>query len=112
MEATTTVEAINIVFGIPEWTCDEKFDSEITERYPMGHAWEGQVKGYRNENSISEGLFNLTIPRTEIASVEETCLHSWCPSVTVSFDCDLDKLPGYVKMFQEQLRRFLIRMKP
>ncbi len=98
--------SIRIAFWLPDWTSDEQFDEEIPVLYGMGHAYEGQLEKYRQNNVLLEGLFGLSIP-PDIASVEETCLMNTYESVTVSFNCDLKELPRYVEIFQKQLERFL-----
>ncbi len=102
----TNIESIQVVFNLPEWTSAEQFDEEIILRYPGGHAWAGQVQGYRNDNVISRGLFDIKSPGTD-AHVKETCLDPMGQSVTVEFYCGLGELPIQIKFFQKQFRLFL-----
>ncbi|KKN99033.1 hypothetical protein LCGC14_0142780 [marine sediment metagenome] len=107
--AQSSIECVQVIFGLPDWTSDRQFDEEVTERYDGGHAYAGQVKGYRNTNVLSEGLFDLNIP-PDIASVEEVYL-DMCSSITVSFECDLGELKMYVEQFQNRLEKFLEQKK-
>jgi len=93
------IQLIEITFELPEWTDDERFEEETPIFYGLGHAYEGQLQGYKNENALLNGLF-------EIEGVKEACLNvdKW---VTVEFGCDIAKLPQQVAAFQEKLRKFL-----
>jgi hypothetical protein len=104
------IDSIQVVFGLPEWTSDERFDKETVIRYSGGHAWAGQPKGYQNENTISNGLFEIEVPDCK-AEVTETCLDPMGQSVTVAFSCNLGDFPTQVGLFQRQLRQFLRKIR-
>jgi len=93
------IQLIEVTFSLPDWMGDERFSEEVPVLYESGHAYEGQVKGYRDANALLDGLH-------KIKGVTETCLNmqNW---VTVEFDCDLAELPQQVAVFQESLREFL-----
>lgn len=93
------IQLIELTFSLPEWVGDERFAKEVPILYESGHAYEGQVKSYRDDNAMLDGLH-------EIKGVTETCLNmqNW---VIVEFDCDLLSLPREVAVFQESLRKFL-----
>jgi len=95
----TEIQLIEVTFSLPEWVGDERFAKEVPIRYESGHAYAGQVKGYRDDNALLDGLH-------EIKGVKETCLNmqNW---VTVEFDCDLSELEQEVAVFKESLREFL-----
>jgi hypothetical protein len=94
------IQLIEVTFSLPEWTADKRFDEEIPVFYDSGHAWKGQIKNYKNENAISDGLF-------EIKGVKEVCLDPMSQWVTVEFGCDLGDIHVRVGMFLESLRKFL-----
>jgi len=99
MTMSGEIQLIELTFTLPEWAGDARFEKEVKTYYDSGHVWAGQVKGYRDENPMLDGLFALE-------GVKEVCLNmqNW---VTVEFGYDLAKLPQLVAVFQESLRKFL-----
>lgn len=93
------IQLIEVIFELPEWAGDERFENEVPICYESGHAYEGQVKGYRNENALVDSLF-------KIKGVKEVCLNmqKW---VTVEFGYDLVSLQQKVAVFQESLSKLL-----
>lgn len=106
----TGIESIQVVFSLPEWATDERFDKEVVLRYSCGHAWAGQVMGYRNDNIISCGLLEMKFPASD-TEVSEVSLDPMNPTVMVIFGCDLDDLPVQTKAFQRRLELFLSNIK-
>lgn len=100
------VDSILIVFNLPEWTSDEKFDREISLFYDEGHVWAGQIKGYKNENAISEGIFEIETPGLDI-QIEEISVNPMGQYVIVRFGNKIDGFKDQIKLFQKYLKDFL-----
>ena len=105
IKTTCAVCSVSVVFDLPDWTLDERFDNWITKTHGLGHIWEGSYKGCENRNILSEGLFDLKIPGIQ-CKVTTVCLNmqTW---TEVCFSCGTGDLLKQIKLFQTELGKFL-----
>ncbi|UCG02559.1 MAG: hypothetical protein JSW11_00920 [Candidatus Heimdallarchaeota archaeon] len=101
------IQSIQIIFELPDWTTEDKFDQEIPIYYEKGHIREGQIKTYEFKNYMSKQLFSIS---TNNIKIVETCLIPGYASVTVQFCCSVNDLKKQIHLFQHKSQKLLINL--
>jgi len=104
MAKLTKVLEVEVIYSLPEWTCDERFNYEKRRIIPKGHRYAGQVDWNNIEygNTLHNAFWKRFKP-------DEMCTMAEGPWARIIITGRRANIPKKIVQVESKIERFLHR---